>query len=71
MKVFVWKYIEECSDRYHPEGGIVVFAEDEQAARLLAKEKGANIQEKELPDDVREVGGGEPACYIFEDAGCC
>jgi hypothetical protein len=74
MKVFVWKYIDHCSDDYHPEGGVVVFAATEERARELAnKEPGCAIRPKEMPDDVRELAsesGGE-CVIIFPDAGCC
>lgn len=72
MKVFVWNSVGECSDNYHTNGGVVVFAETEERARALANaEEGCNIGPDELPDDVREVSGGEAAVYIFPDAGCC
>ena len=29
MKVFVWHQIDKCSDNYHEDGGVVVFAESE------------------------------------------
>jgi len=72
MKVFVWERIEKCSDSYHPEGGVVVFAETEERARLIAKEKtDCEISINEKPDDIREVLGGEEKVYIMPDAGCC
>ncbi len=72
MKVFIWQNIEQCTDSYHPEGGVVVFAETEQRAREIANKKsGCNIQPEEKPDEIRELTGGEEKVYIFPDAGCC
>jgi hypothetical protein len=71
MKVFVWSRVRQCSDSYHSEGGVVVFAENEVRARELANcEPGCEILESEQPDDVREVVGGEETVYIMPDAGC-
>lgn len=36
MKVFVWHQIDKCSDNYHEDGGVVVFAESEARAREIA-----------------------------------
>ena len=72
MKVFVWQRIKHATDSYHEEGGVVVFAESEEAARELALAKGATIAPDEAPDDVRDVfSGGIAAIYIMPDAGCC
>ena len=72
MKVFVWKRVEQCSDNYHPEGGVVVFAATEERARELANSQdGCDILPEEMPHDVRVVKGGDEAVYIMPDAGCC
>lgn len=71
MKVFVWNRIEKCTDSYHSEGGVVVFAKSEVEARALAKKEGCEIAENETPDDIRNVASGKPAVYIMPDAGCC
>ncbi len=77
MKVFVWERVGECSDNYHSEGGVVVFAATEERARKLANtRKGCNILPDEKPDEVRWVLDGDDvdgveAVYIMPDAGCC
>ena len=73
MKVFVWERIKRASSNYHSEGGVVVFAETEERARELANESGweCTIAADELPDEVREVVGGEEKMFIMIDAGCC
>ncbi|NLZ11094.1 MAG: hypothetical protein GX086_07160 [Alcaligenaceae bacterium] len=72
MKVFVWKEVAQCSDSYHSEGGVVVFAENEERARDLANSTpGCAIQHDEAPDEVRDVMGGSERVFIFPDAGCC
>ena len=72
MKVFIWERVEQCSDFYHPEGGVVVFAEDETSARALANSyKHCSIREDEKPDCVRDFSETYAAVYVFPDAGCC
>jgi superfamily II DNA or RNA helicase len=72
MKVFVWERIEKCTNHYHSEGGVIVFAKTEERAREIAnKMDGCAIKDNEKPDDVRDVTGGEEAVYIMPDAGCC
>lgn len=70
MNVYVWKRIDQAADRYHEEGGVVVFAETLARAVELAAEQGALIRANEIPDEVRETFGKE-AVYIMPDAGCC
>lgn len=72
MKVFVWSHVDQCTHHYHPEGGVVVFAEDESRARELANaEPGCSIRTDEQPNEVRDVAGGEERVFIMPDAGCC
>ena len=72
MKVFVWQRVGKCSDNYHEEGGVVVFAATEDRARELANaESGCAIRPDEAPDDVRDVTGGNERVFIMPDAGCC
>lgn len=71
MKVFVWERVDSCSDSYHREGGVVVFARDEERARAIANAvDGCEIRPDEQPDDIRDTVG-EEAVYIMPDAGCC
>lgn len=72
MNVFVWGRIGHCSDNYHSEEGVVVFAETIDRAIELATEKGCKFSDEELsPDYSRVVDGGCEAVYIMPDAGCC
>jgi hypothetical protein len=72
MKVFIWEYVEHCSDNYHSDGGVVVFADDETEARNLANsQKGCSIKTDEMPNYVCECIGGEKKVFIMPDAGCC
>jgi hypothetical protein len=72
MKVFIWTSVSVVSDNWHSGGGLVVFADDELRAREIANTtNGVHISEKELPDDVREVGDGSEAVYVMPNAGCC
>lgn len=72
MKVFVWERIDNATDNYHSEGGLVVFAETEERARELANAKnGCKLTPEEDPDEVRDVDGGEEKVFIMPDAGGC
>ena len=72
MNVYVWDRISRVSNRYHGEGGVVVFAETEDRARELANEiEGCEIEPTDVVTDVRSVRGGVERVYIFPDAGCC
>ena len=71
MKVFIWD-VAQCSDNYHSDGGVVVFAETEERARELANaEPGCEIQPDEMPHYVRDVLDGDEHVEFFPNAGCC
>lgn len=72
MKVFVWERINQATDNYHSQGGVVVFAETEERAReLVNKIDGCVIDEDEMPDEIRDVIDGVEKVFIMPDAGCC
>ena len=72
MKIFIWDRVNQCSDNYHPEGGVAVIAESLQRAVEIANQlNGCNIQKNEMPDDVYEIKSDEEKVFIFPDAGCC
>jgi len=72
MNVYIWKHIEKVSDRYHEDGGVVVFAETEEMARALANSDGeCKIKPEEMPDHVRSCADGPEMVFIFPNAGCC
>lgn len=72
MNVYIWQDVECCSANWHSDGGVVVFAPTEIEARALANaQRGCAIRDNEHPAAVREVVGGDPAVYIFPNAGCC
>ena len=70
MNVYVWERIERASNNYHPQGGVVVFANTLEEAIDMAAQKGALIANDELPDEIRTTKG-KKAIYIMPDAGCC
>jgi hypothetical protein len=72
MRIFIWTRVKKCSENYHSQGGVVVFADTEERARELANsQEGCNILPEEQPDDIRSVLGGDETVYIMPDAGCC
>ena len=86
MKMYLWRYIINCTDNYHSGGGVLVFANSLESAKAKFK-KYANkvfsdswtkndycIADDESPDLVLTITGAklpEPDVYIFQDAGCC
>jgi hypothetical protein len=72
VKVFVWKYIEQCSPNYHPEGGVVVFADSlAEAMDMANKLPGCSVKEADAPDEARDCADGNKKVFIMPDAGCC
>lgn len=74
MKVFIWDYVEKLTDNYHSDGGLVVIADNEQDARIIAMERGVVFKgDEELKtyklDDTHL--GMENEVFIFPNAGCC
>ena len=73
MKVFIWDFVEKLTENYHPGGGLVVIANNEQDARIIAMEKGVVFSD-EKPEVYKlddEHLGSEDKIFIFADAGCC
>ena len=66
MKLFIWNRIYELTDNYHPEGGLLVIAEDLENAKNM-EPKINSIK----PDYVYDVIADKPLKIIFPDAGCC
>ena len=72
MNVYVWKRVKQCTENWHPEGGVMAVADTEARARELALAEGCKISVDETPTrvigcDFSEV---EYVC-LFPDAGCC
>jgi hypothetical protein len=74
MKIFIFKRIEQASSSYHPEGGLVVIAQDVEAAKELLKsdedifiteDEWMNVEQYDL------LGNPEPKFWVMEDSGCC
>ena len=74
MNVYVFDYIGRLTDRWHPEGGLVIVAQDEDRARELIEQDRETIVDDE---EWREVvvyptsDDAEERVYKFPDAGCC
>ena len=72
MNIYIWNNVKKCSNNYHPEGGVVVFADTIEEARFLAnKTEGCAVTDAEKPDEVRRCADGEKKVFIMPDAGCC
>jgi hypothetical protein len=73
MKVFIWYDIDELTDNYHSDGGLVVIADNLEDARILAMERNVKFKDIELqPDLVYELKDyPKDNVIIFPNAGCC
>lgn len=73
MKVFVWQYINQLTDNYHSDGGLVVVAKDLERAHELARNEGVEFSEGELTPTIEynTDDSAEEKVFIFPDAGCC
>lgn len=86
MRLFVFRRVASVSSHYHPEGGLVVVAEDIEHVRLLCAAHGsinlaydmftsaydAEHPEREAEPIVYELAGDpEPTVFTFIDTGCC
>lgn len=71
MKVFVWRCLDQVSENYHPEGGLLVVAES-LAEAINKAEENRYIKADSDPDFVYDIlGAVEPVVVVFPDAGCC
>jgi hypothetical protein len=74
MKLFIFEEVEKLTYNYHSGGGLVVIAEDTEAAKaLISTDSDITITEEEWSKvKVYELmDNEEPAMFIFPDAGCC
>ncbi len=73
MKIFVWERLEQATDNWHPEGGVMVVAETVEHAKDLAQKQGVTFG-NQYDTEVIEyelVGIHEEKVFVFPDAGCC
>ena len=74
MNMYVWEDIQELTDNYHSDGGLVVLASSEARARELAIERGVKFGQNDVPDVYPLCACSateEERVYLFPDAGCC
>lgn len=74
MKIFIFESIGQVSDNWHKNGGLVIIAENIEAAKLLIKidssieptdEEWLSVENFDL------IGNPEPKYWVMPDAGCC
>ncbi len=82
MKIFIWNKLENLTGNYHPEGGLVVVADNlvEARAYIAAKaiehdsaywlDKDCDALTKD-PDFVFDVSCKIPMLFSFPNSGCC
>lgn len=76
MKIFIFPYIDQLTCNYHPEGGMVIVAKDEEHAKeLISSDENIRLTEEEWSEvvvyDLAEGQKTTTEMFIFPDAGCC
>lgn len=83
MKIFIFKDVEELTDRYHESGGLVIIARDLERALDLAKNhsecyweegrKCIKLSNKEIENviSLNLVEEAEEGLFLFPNSGCC
>jgi len=73
MFVFIFPHIAELTDNYHPDGGLVVIAENITSAIEMARAEGVTFANDEIArvHSHKLAEHAEPRAFIFPDAGCC
>ena len=81
MRVFLWQRVDDMTDSYHNEAGVLVVAVDEERARALVRQareeqqRGPGAGGDSFLDAVDAswclAGAPEERLILFPDAGCC
>jgi len=81
MKMYLWERLDQVSENYHCEGGLVVIAKDKKEVKKLIKAKNEaeewgpdiEIKDEEWKDvKIFEMNeNNNPEIFYFPDAGCC
>jgi hypothetical protein len=73
MKIYIFERISQVSGNWHPEGGLVIIANDiEEAKQLIAKDDNISPTDKEWETvESFEIIANEPKYWVMPDAGCC
>lgn len=72
--MFVFTRIDQVSDNYHAEGGLMIVANNQEHAKeMIKEEKDIEITNEEWEDvKVYDLAGDyKPRIFVFPDAGCC
>lgn len=83
MKVLcIWNDVDHVTERYHQEGGIVVIADNLEAALQMIRDKCPGCDCKipirperhvglAMPDYMAKIVAYEDKIFLFPNAGCC
>lgn len=75
MKIYILEDVDQVSDRYHSDGGVVIIAHDlDHAKELVDKTDHLDIKDAEWEKAIAYELSGEniqPEIFIFPNAGCC
>lgn len=74
MEVYIWRRLDQVTDNYHREGGLVIVASSLARAKELAGENDSfdccPVIDKD-PDHILPTTESEEIIIPFRDAGCC
>ena len=74
MKIFIFEYIDKCSNNYHDGGGLVIIAKDTSHAKELIRKEPfieVTVKEWEKVETFILLGNETPKIWTMPDAGCC
>ena len=74
MNIYIWQWLDQVSNNWHRDGGLVVAAKDDARAReLIAGEEHVEVTEEEWQEVTvyEAVEGQIEGIFVFPDAGCC
>ena len=75
MRVYIFPYVEQLTERYHPGGGLVAIAEDEDGIRaMIAADTDIQLTDDEWAEATWFTiidDAVAPQYWVFPDAGCC
>lgn len=74
MNVYVFEYIDQVSDNYHSEGGLMVVAQSvERAQELIDAESNVEVTSEEWAEVIviKAADTEQERLIVFPDAGCC
>lgn len=72
MKLYLFENLDKLTERWHPQGGLVIIAKSRKQAEKMADDNNEGIDlEWDKLKYTSKVKESKPKLFIFPDAGCC